>query len=107
MVVGVVTLSITFMQDEVAVCHTVHAHVHDRLITHANRHAAVACPGPMALDRLLARLATLLAITHLCPHVVLFIVIGLAARAFRALMGKAFLRALDLCLLVWLHRLLL
>lgn len=33
------------MQDEVAVSHTVHAHVHYRLIAHAHRDAAVAV-GP-------------------------------------------------------------
>ena len=87
MVIGVVTLGIAFMQDEIAIRHAVHAHVHDRLITHADGHTSIACPGPMALDRLLASLSTLFAITHLCSHVVLFIIVRLAARALGALVS--------------------
>ena len=106
MVVGVVALRVALMQDEVAICDTIDAHVHNGLIAHAHSHTTIAATSPVTLNRL-ARLPVFLAITQLLPHVVLFVIVRLTASALRALMSETFFGGLELCLFIRLHRLLL
>ena len=105
-VVRIVALSVALVQDEVAIRDAVDAHVHDGFVPHRHRHASLVAAASMAL---LARMLTLFALAR--PHAVLLVVLGLRARALRAHMlpqtVQSFLRALNLSLLVRLHRLLL
>ena len=99
-------LSVTLMKDEVAIRDAVDAHVHDGFVTHRHRHTPLVTAASMAL---LARMLTLFALAW--PHAVLLVVLGLRTRALRAHMlpqtVQPFLRALNLRLLIRLHRLLL
>ena len=111
MVVGVVALRVAILvhMNEVAIGYAIDTHLHDGLVTHADLDAAVAA-RPMAV--LAARVLAALPPTHVrLPHAILVvIVIRLAPRALRAQVliqtDEAFLRALELGLLVGLHGLL-
>lgn len=112
MVVRVVTLRVAILMhvDEVAIGHAIDAHLHDGLVAHADLYATIAS-GSMAVLASTARMFAFPAISCL-PHTILVvIVVWLTARALRTQVliqtNEAFLRALKLGLLVWLHRLLL
>ena len=108
MVIRIVTLRVGLMQYEVAICHTVHAHVHDRLVTHADSHTSIASTRSVALDRqsvarvvstCLALLAVFASVLASCP--IIFIVFWVAPRALRALMLQALFRTVKLGLFIW------
>ena len=108
MVIGVVTLRVVLVQYKVAICDTVNAHMHDRLVTHADSHTSIASTRSVALDRqsvagvvcsrfaLLAVFASVLACR---PIIIIFV--WVTPRALRTLMLQAFLRAVKLGLLIW------
>ena len=99
MVVGVVALIIAFsIEDEVTVSDAIDTHMHDRLVAHAHCHAALAM-------RAVAATLVMLCIPALLVGVL--VVIRLAPGTLRRWMHQAFLRAVQLGLLVRLHSLLL
>lgn len=74
MVVGVVALSVALVQDEVPIRYAVHAHMHDRLVTHADGNASFAVSA-VAADLLVLALFVRVA------HAILFVIVRLTARA--------------------------
>lgn len=74
MVVGVVALSVALVQDEVPIRYAVHAHMHDRLVTHADGNASFAV-GAVAADLFVLALFVRVA------HAILFVIVRLTARA--------------------------
>lgn len=98
-VVGVVALRISLVEYEILVRDAVHAHVHNRLVTHAHRHAPVAAARVVTV-RVLSALLTI----AIVAHAVLVIVVRLASWALRVGMLEPFLRALNLRVVVRLHR---
>ena len=87
MVVGVVALGVALVQDEVPIRHAVHAHVHDRLVTHADGDASFAV-GAIAADLLMLALFVRVA------HAILFVIVRLAAWALRRRVAEPLLGTL-------------
>ena len=95
--------------DEVSICDTIDAHLHDRFVTHAHLHAAIAA-ATVAVLATTWELA--LASVSCLSHAILIIVFvrlttGTLRNQVLIQTDEAFFRALELCLLIWLHGLLL
>jgi len=101
-IVGVLALGITFMKNKVSVRHAVHAHVHYGLVAHAHRHTAIAASFVAFVGHFVAFLTI-----SILAHAILVVIIRLTACTFWTHVNQAFLRTMQMGLLIGLHRLLL